>query len=391
MPRRFLPWACTLAVLGAAALTLPSSVLADPGPGEEPVPAGPARRGPASAGWEDTKPSDSPPRGSRSPAAAPPSARPSAGPTPRTTTDSGTADTWSPDTGEGELGRVTEGMDGDPGGPDGTPDGTGGSDEPADSGPTGATATPTTDRHSPAALLRQLQTLYRESEDADAASRATEVDLRAARRHSDDLTAQLARARARLAGGRADAGRLARIQYQGAASPVASYLRVLLAKNPEQAMDTRHLLREAARNQRAAVLRLTGDEKTADVLATRARAALEAQQALTDRARSQRETAAGKLKEVERLLAGLTPEQLADLRRLGPVSEVPSSVRRTGPAASGACDRKAEGRPDTGCIGASPTTPRARVPGVAGQAGLPTQAPEAQATDGVRRDLPAEA
>ncbi|WP_157880156.1 coiled-coil domain-containing protein [Streptomyces natalensis] len=329
--RRFLPWACTLAVLGAAALTLPSSVLADPGPAGEPAPAGPARRGPASAGWEDTKPSDSRPRDTRSPAAASPSpGKPSAGPTPLTTTDSGTADTWIPDTGEGELGRVTEGMNGDPAGPDGTPDGTGGSDEPADSGPTGATAEPSTDRRSPAALLRQLQTLYRESEDATAAYRATEQDLRAARRHSEDLSAQLARARTQLAGGRADAGRLARLQYQGAASPVASYLRVLLAKNPQQAMDTRHLIREAARSQRAAVLRLTGDEKTADVLATRARAALEAQQALTDRACSQRETAAGKLKEVERLLAGLSPEQLADLRRL----EVQASdgVRRDLPA-----------------------------------------------------------
>ncbi|MGW0732783.1 sensor histidine kinase [Streptomyces sp. NPDC002851] len=59
----------------------------------------------------------------------------------------------------------------------------------------------------------------------------------------------------------------------------------------------------------------------------------------------------------------------------GPVSEVPSSARRAGPAASGACDRKAEGRPDTGCIGVCPTTQRACVPGVAGQAGLPTQAP----------------
>ena len=55
---------------------------------------------------------------------------------------------------------------------------------------------------------------------------------------------------------------------------------------------------------------------------------------------------------------------------LGGVSKVASSARRAGPAASGACDRKAEGRPDTGCIGAIPTTRRACVPDAAGQTGL---------------------
>ncbi|GAA3816805.1 ABC transporter ATP-binding protein [Streptomyces phyllanthi] len=41
---------------------------------------------------------------------------------------------------------------------------------------------------------------------------------------------------------------------------------------------------------------------------------------------------------------------------LGPVAEVPSSARGAGPAASGACDRKAEGRPRTGRTRAIPTT-----------------------------------
>ncbi|MFB7210467.1 MFS transporter [Streptomyces sp. NPDC056255] len=55
---------------------------------------------------------------------------------------------------------------------------------------------------------------------------------------------------------------------------------------------------------------------------------------------------------------------------LGRVSKVASSAQRAGPAVSGACDRKAEGRPDTGCIGVIPTTRRACVPGAAGQTGL---------------------
>ncbi|MEV0374169.1 non-ribosomal peptide synthetase, partial [Streptomyces sp. NPDC050636] len=39
---------------------------------------------------------------------------------------------------------------------------------------------------------------------------------------------------------------------------------------------------------------------------------------------------------------------------LGPVVKLPSSARRAGSAASGACDRKAEGLPGTGCTGKSP-------------------------------------
>ncbi|MFE7545476.1 glycosyltransferase family 87 protein [Streptomyces platensis] len=58
------------------------------------------------------------------------------------------------------------------------------------------------------------------------------------------------------------------------------------------------------------------------------------------------------------------------VRELGGVRKVPSFARRAGLAASGACDRKAEGRPGTGCTGAIPTTRRACVPGVASQAGL---------------------
>ncbi|GAB7103849.1 hypothetical protein JCM4814A_21630 [Streptomyces phaeofaciens JCM 4814] len=55
---------------------------------------------------------------------------------------------------------------------------------------------------------------------------------------------------------------------------------------------------------------------------------------------------------------------------LGRDRKVASSARRAGLAASGACDRKAEGRPRTGCTRVIPTTRRACVPGVASQTGL---------------------
>ncbi|CAG7605113.1 exported hypothetical protein [Actinacidiphila bryophytorum] len=56
---------------------------------------------------------------------------------------------------------------------------------------------------------------------------------------------------------------------------------------------------------------------------------------------------------------------------LGRVLEVAPSAHRAGPAASGACDRKAEGRPRSGPTRTTPTTQRACVPDAAGQAGLP--------------------
>ncbi|HET6356525.1 hypothetical protein [Streptomyces sp.] len=59
---------------------------------------------------------------------------------------------------------------------------------------------------------------------------------------------------------------------------------------------------------------------------------------------------------------------------LGRVVEVAPSARRAGPAASGACSRKAEGRPRTGRTWATPTTPRVCVPGAAGWGYLPGEA-----------------
>ncbi|UUN24996.1 hypothetical protein [Streptomyces sp. FIT100] len=61
---------------------------------------------------------------------------------------------------------------------------------------------------------------------------------------------------------------------------------------------------------------------------------------------------------------------LVDAAGLGRVSKVAPSARRAGPTASGACDRKAKGRSRTGRTWTTPTTQRACVPGVVGQAGL---------------------
>ncbi|MEV5593182.1 NlpC/P60 family protein [Streptomyces sp. NPDC052496] len=166
-------------------------------------------------------------------------------------------------------------------------------------------------------LLARLQDLYHRAEQATEAYNATQEDLKAQREESRDLNLRLARARTRLADGQADAGRLARMQYQGGgAAGLSTYLRMLLSADPQEVLEEGHLFKEAAGSQAATVARLTGDEKQADELAKAARAALDEQQVLTERRRQQRDAVEGRLKEVEELLSALSDDQLAELGRL---------------------------------------------------------------------------
>ncbi|MFF2924806.1 coiled-coil domain-containing protein [Streptomyces celluloflavus] len=308
MSGRFPRWAGALAVVGAVTLALPAySVLAEPGPA------------PPHTGAPGTRSTDTGAAAGGASGTGPP-------------------ETASRDTGEGGLGRVTEGVDGG-----GTETGTGGTT----AGPetrtgtrpdadaavdaeraAGADADPDADAEDrtgtgggpavrdPGALLGRLRTLYHASEASAAAYRESRADLRAARQRAEELTSRLAAARARLARGRADVGRLARQQYQGAGPGVlASYLRVLWARDPQRAMDRGQVLRQAARGQAAVVTRLTAQERRAGRLARRERAALAEQRRLTDRCKERRNAARAGLKAVERLLAGLSEEQLVLLVR----------------------------------------------------------------------------
>ncbi|MEU3709690.1 C40 family peptidase [Streptomyces catenulae] len=170
---------------------------------------------------------------------------------------------------------------------------------------------------SPAALLRRLQALYRSAEESTEAYNATQEDLKATQARATALDAQLQQARARLAGARADAGRLARQQYQGGGpATLAQYVRVLLADDPEQAMDRSHLLHTAASEAAATVDRMARDARRADTLARQADAALARQRTLTAQRARQQTTVQNRLKDVEKLLAGLSEDQLATLDRL---------------------------------------------------------------------------
>ncbi|MFE9408194.1 NlpC/P60 family protein [Streptomyces sp. NPDC006704] len=164
-------------------------------------------------------------------------------------------------------------------------------------------------------LLTQLQTLYRQAEEATEAYKTTDVELKRLEAEDKKLDASLASARAALARERGAAGRLAREQYQGRGD-LSGYLRVLLADDPQSALDQGHVLAHAAGERRAAVDRLTRGERQAAELARASRRALEEQQALAQRQQREKDDVELRLKEVEKLLAELSPEQLAELARL---------------------------------------------------------------------------
>ncbi|MFF2504457.1 NlpC/P60 family protein [Streptomyces sp. NPDC058067] len=182
-----------------------------------------------------------------------------------------------------------------------------------DTGPPPA-ASDTSDT-SVAALLTDLQRLYREAEKATETYNATAEKLKERRKAADDLGRRLTKARTSLHDSRDAAGRLAREQYQGS-SPLSPYLRLLLARDPQHALDQGHVIRRVAQERVATVDRLVGGEKRADDLAAEARKALDEQLKLSERQKKERDAVQARLKDVEELLASLSADQLAALTRL---------------------------------------------------------------------------
>ncbi|MCQ9183313.1 C40 family peptidase [Streptomyces sp. IBSBF 2953] len=189
----------------------------------------------------------------------------------------------------------------DPGTGPGTSPGTG-----PGSGPGGRT---------PAELLTDLQRLYREAEAATEAYNATEEELRRRRAETGRLDGDLAKARLSLHESRGAAGRLARQQYQGSTA-LSPYVGLLLARDPQHALDQGHVIGRLAREREETVGRLENGERRADGLARRARAALDDQLTLTARRKKERDDVRRRLDDVQKLLASLTAEQLTALAAL---------------------------------------------------------------------------
>uniref|UniRef100_A0AAU2JUT0 C40 family peptidase n=1 Tax=Streptomyces sp. NBC_00049 TaxID=2903617 RepID=A0AAU2JUT0_9ACTN len=162
-------------------------------------------------------------------------------------------------------------------------------------------------------LLTRLQGLYQKAEEATEAYNATDVALKNSLAEERLRTVELGKARSALDSEKAIAGHLAREQYQATRGGISPYARMVLAGNPQAALDQRRLTaREGAR--RAGVLdRLARGEKAADDRAARARKALDTQQTLAAQQKVHKDEVTVQLKEVERMLSSLTGEQLAQL------------------------------------------------------------------------------
>jgi cell wall-associated NlpC family hydrolase len=161
----------------------------------------------------------------------------------------------------------------------------------------------------PAAAVPEL---YREAERATETYNATDEELKQRRAEAGRLDTELSRARLTLHDSRRAAGRLARHQYQNT-TDISSYVRLLLARDPQHALDQGHVLGRLARERAETVGRLTGSEKKAAGLAREARKALDDQLTLAAREKKERDAVHRRLKDVEELLASLTAEQLTAL------------------------------------------------------------------------------
>ncbi|MGW6643197.1 NlpC/P60 family protein [Streptomyces iakyrus] len=169
-----------------------------------------------------------------------------------------------------------------------------------------------TEQHDIAGLLTDLQALYRKAEEATEAYNATEEKLKKQRAGTDRLDRALARARLSLHDSRGAAGRLARQQYQSS-TDISPYVRLLLARDPQHAIEQGHVIGRLARERADTIGRLTGDERKAGELARKARTALDRQLALTERRKKERDEVRARLHDVEELLASLSRDRLTDL------------------------------------------------------------------------------
>ncbi|MGW0966261.1 NlpC/P60 family protein [Streptomyces sp. NPDC002516] len=166
-----------------------------------------------------------------------------------------------------------------------------------------------------ASLLTDLQGLYRDAERATETYNATAEKLKKQQAQVAGLDARLARARLSLEDSRGAAGRLARQQYQSG-DEISTYVRLLLARDPQHALDQGHLIGQLSLERAATVRRVTGGERRTDGLARAARKALDGQLSLAARQKKERDEVRGRLDAVQTLLASLTADQIAELDRV---------------------------------------------------------------------------
>ena len=161
-------------------------------------------------------------------------------------------------------------------------------------------------------LLTELRQQYRQAEVATETYNATARQLKKHQAEVARLDGRLTRARLALQDSRGAVGLLARQQYRNSME-VSSYLRLLMARDPQHAFDEGHVIAQLAQERAKRVRELADAERHADRLARAARKALDEQLTLAQRQRKQRDDVERRLKDVEELLASLSPAQLAAL------------------------------------------------------------------------------
>ncbi|MFJ5531313.1 coiled-coil domain-containing protein [Streptomyces sp. NPDC093261] len=161
-------------------------------------------------------------------------------------------------------------------------------------------------------LLTNLRQTYRRAEQATETYNVTAQQLKKRQAEAARLDGRLARARLALEEGRRAVGLLARQQYRGSMD-ISSYVRLLMARDPQHALDEGHVITQLARDRAEKVRELAAAEKRADELARAAHKALDGQRALTGRQRKERDDVERRLNGIEQRLASLSPDQLAAL------------------------------------------------------------------------------
>ncbi|MER5888565.1 NlpC/P60 family protein [Streptomyces sp. NPDC001941] len=181
--------------------------------------------------------------------------------------------------------------------------------------PAAALETPLPEPTTVPEMLTALRTLFQEAEEATEAYNAAAQELKKQTAQTHKANGQLNRARTALERSRGAVGRLAREQYQGR-TEFSSVLRVLLAHDPQSAMDQRHLMDRESRERLAALARLERGEKRADQLASTSRKALDRTQNLAAKERVRRDAVQQRLRRVEQLLASLSTQELSQVAAL---------------------------------------------------------------------------
>ncbi|MQY13684.1 hypothetical protein SRB5_38340 [Streptomyces sp. RB5] len=162
----------------------------------------------------------------------------------------------------------------------------------------------------PAGVLGRFQQVYERGQTAERQYAALSAELAVQQRRTAAADRALARARGELADGRRRAAVLAREQYRsgGGFSP---YLRVLLARDPEDALERSAALVRVSEHQALILRELFLAERRVDRRASQARTALEKKRGTAERRRDRARQVKRELAAAEELLAELAPADVA--------------------------------------------------------------------------------